>query len=252
MFHGYQLFYDFLNYSFRINDPISAQENGINFLVILNQYLDQMQICAASGLLKKSPDIFNNDYYKYINIILILGKPFTDIDIEIGEDETTYSYDCDVRSSLSSTAIDFTQEVEALFFKQVNFNYEKEFYFDYQKVLLNFLRNCTKDYLSEDDFNTVEQDVLNTLQTDKFNKTVIKVIHDEAVQERRQFFYRSLFEWLIKDVSSSIWPLVILNFLDFIKLGTIKYPNKTIIENYIHFLTNVLYSPNEKVFKIND
>ena len=93
---------------------------------------------------------------------------------------------------------------------------------------------------------------MNTLQTDKFNKTVIKVIHDEAVQERRQFFYRSLFEWLIKDDSSSIWPLVILNFLYFIKLGKNIDPNKTFIENYIHFLTNVLYSPNEKVFKISD
>lgn len=173
MFHGYQLFYNLLNYSFRVNDPIFAQEKGINFLVILNQYLDQMQICAAGDLLKKSPDIFNNKNYKYINIFFILGKIFDQLEVDVGKSKTTYSYDCDVRSSLSSTAIDFTQEVEALFFKHVNFNYEKEFYFDYQKVLLNFLRNCTKDYLTEDEFNTVEQDVLNTLKTDKFNKTVI-------------------------------------------------------------------------------
>ena len=252
MFHGYQMYYALKNFELRQKDPIADLEKQYGLYVFLDQYFDQMQLCSAQGLLKKSPEIFNNNYYKYINIILILGKPFADIDVEIGEDETTYSYDCDVRSSLSSTAIDFTQEVETLFFKHVNFNYDKEFYFDYQKVLLYFLRNSTKDYLSEDEFNTVEQDVLNTLQTDKFNKTVIKVIHDEAVQERRQFFYRSLFEWLIKDDSSSIWPLVILNFLDFIKLGKINDPNKTFIENYIHFLTNVLYSPNEKVFKIND
>lgn len=252
MFHGYQMYYALKNFELRQKDPIADLEKKYGLYVFIDQYFDQMQLCSAQGLLKKSPEIFNNDYYKFINIILVLGKPFTDIEIKLCEDETTYSYDCDVRSSLSTTAIDFTKEVEALFFKHVNFNYDKEFYFDYQKVLLNFLRNCTKDYLSEDEFNTVEQDVLNTLKTDKFNKTVIKVIHDEAVQERRQFFYRSLFEWLIKDDSSSIWPLVILNFLDFIKLGKIEDPNKTFIENYIYFLTNVLHSPDEKVFKISD
>ncbi len=252
MFHGYHMYYALKNFELRKNVPIVDLEKKIGFYVFVDQYFDQVQLCSAQGLLKKSPEIFNNDYYKYINIILVLGKPFADIDIEIGEDESTYSYDCNVRSSLSSTAIDFTKEVEDLFFKHVNFNYEKEFYFDYQKVLLNFLRNCTKDYLSEDEFNTVEQDVLNTLKTDKFNKTVIKVIHDEAEQERRQFFYRSLFEWLIKDDSSSIWPLVIFNFLDFIKLGKIEDPNKTFIENYIYFLTNVLYSPDELLFKISD
>lgn len=248
MFHGYQMYYALKNFELHKKAPVVDLEKKISFFVFVDQYFDQMQLCNAQGLLKKSPEIFNNDYYKYINVILILGKPFTDIDIEIGEDETTYSYDYDVRPSLSSTAVDFTQEVEKLFFKHVNFNYDKEFYFEYQKLLLNFLRNCTKDYLSEDEFNTVEQDVLNTLKTDKFNKTVIKVIHDEALQERRQFFYRSLFEWLIKDDSSSIWPLVIFNFLDFIKLGKIEDPNKTFIENYIHFLTNVLHSPDEKVF----
>lgn len=252
MFHGYQMYYALKNFELHKKAPVVDLEKKISFFVFVDQYFDQMQLCNAQGLLKKSPEIFNNDYYKYINVILILGKPFTDIDIEIGEDETTYSYDYDVRPSLSATAVDFTQEVEKLFFKHVNFNYDKEFYFEYQKLLLNFLRNCTKDYLSEDEFNTVEQDVLNTLKTDKFNKTVIKVIHDEALQERRQFFYRSLFEWLIKDDSSSIWPLVIFNFLDFIKLGKIEDPNKTFIENYIHFLTNVLHSPDEKVFKIND
>lgn len=252
MFHGYQMYYALKNFELRQNAPIADLEKKYGLYVFIDQYFDQMQLCSAQGLLKKSPEIFNNDYYKYINIILVLGKPFTDIEIKLGEDETTYSYDCDVRSSLSSTAIDFTKEVEELFFKHVNFNYEKEFYFDYQKVLLNFLRNSTKEYLSEDEFNTVEQDVLNTLMTDKFNKTVIKVIHDEAVQERCQFFYRSLFEWLIKDESSSIWPLVIFNFLDFIKLGKIEDPNKTFIENYIHFLTNVLYSPDELLFKIGD
>lgn len=61
-----------------------------------------------------------------------------------------------------------------------------------------------------------------------------------------------MFEWLLKDESSSIWPLAILHFLDFIKYRKIKDPNKTFIENYIYFLSNVLYSPNEKVFKIND
>ncbi len=252
MFHGYQMYYALKNFELRQKTPIDDLEKKYGLYVFIDQYFDQMQLCSAQGLLKKSPEIFNNDYYKYINIILILGKPFTDIEIKIGENKTTYSYDCDVRSSLSSTAIDFTKEVEGLFFKHVNFNYEKEFYFDYQKVLLNFLRNCTKEYLSEEEFNTVEQDVLNTLKTDKFNKTVIKVIHDEAAQERRQIFYRSLFEWLIKDDSSSIWPFVILSFLDFIKLGKIEDPNKTFIENYIYFLTNVLHSPDDKVFKISD
>ena len=161
MFHGYQMYYALKNFELRQNGPVVDLEKKVSFFVFVDQYFDQMQLCNAQGLLKKSPEIFNNDYYKYINIILILGKPFTDI--EIGEDETTYSYDYEVRPSLSSTAIDFTQEVEKLFFKHVNFNYDKEFYFDYQKLLLNFLRNCTKDYLSEDEFNTVEQDVLNTL-----------------------------------------------------------------------------------------
>ena len=44
MFHGYQLFYNLLNYSFRVKDPISAQEKDINFLVVLNQYLDPTTI----------------------------------------------------------------------------------------------------------------------------------------------------------------------------------------------------------------
>lgn len=97
-----------------------------------------MQICAAGGLLKKSPDIFNNKYYKYINIFFILGKIFDQLEVDVGESKTTYSYDFEIRPPLSSTAHEFKDSVESLFVKRVNFDDEKEFFFDYQKVLLNF------------------------------------------------------------------------------------------------------------------
>lgn len=252
MYHGYQLFYDLLNYSFRVKDPISALEKNINFLVVLNQYLDQMQLCTASGLLKKSPDIFNNKYYKYINIFFILGKIFDDLEIDVSESKTTYSYDNEIRPPLSSFAKEFIDNVESLLIKQVNFDDEKEFFFDYRTILLDFLRKCTEGYLSDDEFNTAKDEALNSLKADKFLKTVMNVVHDEALHERTQYIYFNINEWGCDYLNSLIFPNVIFNLLHYIEDKSVKNGDLTFIENFIHYLTHVVYKPDETVISLPD
>ena len=252
MFHGYQLFYNLLNYSFRVKDPISAQEKGINFLVILNQYLDQMQLSTASGLLKKSPDIFNNKYYKYINIFFILGKLFDQLEVDVGESKTTYSYDNEIRPPLSSIAQEFKDSVESLLVKSVNFDDEKEFFFDYRKILIDLLRKCTQDYISDDEFNAANEEALNRLKTDRFLKTVMNVVHDEALHERTQYIYFNLNEWGCDPLNILIFPNVIFNLLSFIKDKSALSGDLSFIRNYVHYLTHVLYKPDETVVTLPD
>lgn len=252
MFHGYQLFFDLLNYSFRVKDPISAKEKDINFLVILNQYLDQMQLCTASGLLKKSPDIFNNNYYKYINIFFILGKLFDQLEVDVCESKTTYSYDNEIRTALSTIAKEFIDNVENLLVKQVNFDDEKEFFFDYRMLLLDFLRKCTVDYLSDDEFNTAKDEALNSLKTDRFLKTVMNVVHEEALHERTQYIYFNINEWGCDFINSLIFPNVIFNLLHYIEDKSVKNVDLTFIENFIHYLTHVVYKPDETVVSLPD
>lgn len=252
MFHGYQLFYDLLNYSFRVKDPISALEKNINFLVVLNQYLDQMQLSTASGLLKKSPDIFNNKYYKYINIFFILGKIFDDLEIDVSESKTTYSYDNEIRPPLSSFAKEFIDNVESLLIKQVDFDDEKEFFFDYRKILLDFLRKCTQDYLSDDEFNVANEEALNSLKTDRFLKTVMNVVHDEALHERTQYIFFNINEWGCDYLNSLIFPNVIFNLLNYIEDKSVKNGDLTFIENFIHYLTHIVYKPDETVISLPD
>lgn len=252
MFHGYQLFYDLLNYSFRVKDPISAQEKDINFLVILNQYLDQMQLSTARGLLKKSPDIFNNKYYKYINIFFILGKIFDNLEIDVSESKTTYSYDNEIRPPLSSIAKEFKDNVESLLVKQVNFDDEKEFFFDYRTILLDFLRKCTECYLSDDEFNTAKDEALNSLKADRFLKTVMNVVHDEALHERTQYIYYNINEWGCDPVNILIFPNVIFYLLHFIQDKSVQNGDLTFIENFIHYLTHVVYKPDETIVSLAD
>ncbi|MBQ8024503.1 MAG: hypothetical protein IJ254_09635 [Succinivibrio sp.] len=252
MFHGYQLFYDLLNYEFRVKDPISAQEKDMNFLVILNQYLDQMQLCTASGLLKKSPDIFNNKYYKYINIFFIFGKIFDQLEVDVGESKTTYSYDNEIRPPLSSIAHDFNDSVESLLIKRVNFDDEKEFFFDYRKLLLDLLRKCTQDYLSDDEFNAVNEEALNSLKTDRFLKTVMNVVHDEALHERTQYIYFNLNEWVCDSANYLIFPNVIFYLFQFLEDKSVKNLGLSFIENFIHYLTHDLYKPDETVVSLPD
>lgn len=252
MFHGYQLFYDLLNYEFRVKDPITAQEKDMNFLVLLNQYLDQMQLCTASGLLKKSPDIFNNKYYKYINIFFIFGKIFEQLEVDVGESKTTYSYDNEIRPPLSSMAHEFNDSVESLLIKSVNFDDEKEFFFDYRKLLLDLLRKCTQDYLSDDEFNAVNEEALNSLKTDRFLKTVMNVVHDEALHERTQYIYFNINEWGCDPLNILLFPNVIFNLLSFIKDKSALSGDLSFIRNYVHYLTHVLYKPDETVLTLPD
>lgn len=252
MYHGYQLFYDLLNYSFRVKDPISALEKNINFLVVLNQYLDQMQLCTARGLLKKSPDIFNNKYYKYINIFFILGKIFDNLEIDVSESKTTYSYDNEIRPPLSSFAKEFIDNVESLLIKQVDFDDEKEFFFDYRTILLDFLRKCTEGYLSDDEFNTAKDEALNSLKSDRFLKTVMNVVHDEALHERTQYIFFNINEWGCDYLNSLIFPNVIFNLLHYIEDKSVKNGDLTFIENFIHYLTHVVYKPDETVISLPD
>ncbi|GEM_PF-2752121 len=252
MFHGYQLFYNLLNYSFRVKDPISAKEKDINFLVVLNQYLDQMQLSTASGLLKKSPDIFNNKYYKYINIFFILGKIFDDLEIDVSESKTTYSYDNEIRPPLSSFAKEFIDNVESLLIKQVDFDDEKEFFFDYRKILLDFLRKCTENYLSDDEFNALNEDNANSLKADRFLKTVMNVVHDEALHERTQYIFFNINEWGCDYLNSLIFPNVIFNLLHYFEDKSVKNGDLTFVENFIHYLTHVVYKPDETVISLPD
>ena len=62
MFHGYQMYYALKNFELRQNGPVVDLEKKVSFFVFVDQYFDQMQLCNAQGLLKKSPEIFNNDY----------------------------------------------------------------------------------------------------------------------------------------------------------------------------------------------
>lgn len=248
MFHSYQLYFNLRNYSSRTK--VEPLEKQFSFLVVLDQYSDQMQLCTVQGLLKKSPDIFNNTYYKYINILFIFGKIFDELEVNIGDNETTYSYDNNIRPPLNSIANDFTEAVEKLFFKQEFFNDKNEFFFDYRKLMLDFLRKCSKDYLSDDEFNDISDSTLITLKADRFLKKVISVIHEEASRERTQYIYFLLSHWAAQQKNILIASNVLFNLVSYEKSLSIEKSELSFIDGFTFYLSHILYKPDESIFTL--